>query len=335
VSDSEIYQLQRVIAEIIIKFKNSKYRLETWIKSESKIYDLDVKSVVRYGNVELRVIDSWLKDPGRLYDAARKMAKEINLNKYKLIDMQEGYTKWYSADDLQFNLQALMTNAGFYMPKDENLAGYEIGLWCENYYKELKKSAVFIFPPAYPFYFYSLKSLIYTGNFTEDISFPSPENFYRLIAGKKILLVTPFSEEISNIYQSKKIFKLYKNIDIQNFIIETIQSPMSIYPNRNNESWSETFHEMKIKIDGYLQSGGYDIFMASSGCYGLPLCGYVREKYNIRTLYYGNHINTLFGILQKCSNDFYINERINENWIKSQLGEKYPTIKNVDNGRYT
>ena len=154
------------------------------------------------------------------------------------------------------------------------------------------------------------------------------------MGGKKILFVTPFAEEINNIYQNKKIFNLYKNIDIPNFIIETIQSPMSIYPNRDNDNWSETLFDMKIMLDKHIKSNCPDIFIASCECYGLPLCGYVREKYNINTLYYGYYINTLFGVLQQCSIDFMSAERINENWIQSQLGEKYPTIKNVDNGRY-
>lgn len=332
ISDDEIIFLKHAIAEVILFFMNKPS--ESWLPSDAITYNPSFKNAVRYGNVELRVLESWLRDAESLYMTGIQLSKEMESGKFNLIEKKEGFDKWFSCDDLRYNLQAFMTNAGFYLPENQNHVAHEIGYWCNLYMDELKQSAIFAFPPAYPFFLQTAKALSIAKKPPIDLNFPSPSDFYKLLKNKNILFVTPFALKIENLFSTGKIFNLFKDIEIPKFEITTIESPVSTYPYRPHGSWSETYLYLTDKISKKLDNGDYDIFIASSGCYGLPLCGYVRKKYGINTLYYGNHINTLFGILQNCSQDFLSESRIIENWDTSDLGERYPNMKSIDNGRY-
>ena len=80
-NDNQILHLQRAIAEIIIYIKSNKIKSIEWLRPDVETYNFSIKHAVRYGNVELRVIEAWLKDPDAVYEIARQLAKEIKVHK--------------------------------------------------------------------------------------------------------------------------------------------------------------------------------------------------------------------------------------------------------------
>lgn len=118
------------------------------------------------------------------------------------------------------------------------------------------------------------------------------------------------------------------------FELITIDAPLSLYPSRPYDGWGDAHNAICKRIDEIIIKNKIDFFIASAGSYGLPLCNYVRKNHSIRTLYFGNHLNTLFGILQQCSTNFMDGYRQDNFWVKGDLSERCPQITEIDNGRY-
>lgn len=123
-------------------------------------------------------------------------------------------------------------------------------------------------------------------------------------------------------------------MEIPKFNLEVIQSPMSIFPNRPNSSWIESFKTLKETIQFSFSQNKHSLFFASAGVYGLPICNFVYATYDIASVYTGNYINYLFGVRQNATEDgFYSDKRDVANWATSGLGS-IPGLARVDEGRY-
>jgi hypothetical protein len=149
-----------------------------------------------------------------------------------------------------------------------------------------------------------------------------------------VLLVTPFAAEIQQLYESGKIWKLWTDLEIPKFNLEVIQAPMSIFPNRPNSSWIESFRALQETIQLSFSRNEHSLFFASAGGYGLPICNFVYETYDVASVYTGNYINYLFGVRQNTTEDvFHSEKRDIANWATSSLGS-IPGLARVDDGRY-
>ncbi len=105
-------------------------------------YDISLHpSVVRYGNVELRVVEDYLLDPENL-----RRALEGVVAKYG--DESSMYTNVsrlgkLTHDDTDFNLRRLMTNAGFYISDVAGTAWDTLTDWAQRYIGALSNSRLF------------------------------------------------------------------------------------------------------------------------------------------------------------------------------------------------
>jgi hypothetical protein len=288
----------------------------------------------RYGIVELRIVENYLRNRAGLKAALRKLIGHLHDQDYMYREASRPH--WLSASDIDFNLRKLMTNAGFYIDSEgaEEDIG-EIHRWATEYLAALGESrALFPAPGCYPSYFIAQDYLFrHQGSLRDYVNFPSPARFYESLAGQSILFVTPFYREVNALFQSEKIFNLYKDIAVPRFRLRAIPAYISTYPNRPHESWSETFEKILVQIDEAFNSGSFTIFFASCGCYGMPVCSHVSRKYGIASVYYGNHVNTLFGVRQAGTENFLPDRRILENWAVGKLGE-FRNVEKIDGGRY-
>ncbi len=283
----------------------------------------------RYGNVELRVIDNWISSPQDVYEIERKISRFIGSEEYMYSDAKREH--WLSSSDIDFNIRKLMTNAGFYASEEDDGS---IEAWCNAYYNALKNStALFPYPNAYPNFFTIQDKLLSGQKYIKYDAFPTVKQFYEMLEGENILFVTPFASSINELYTSGRIFNLYKNITIPEFNITALSAYLSTYPNRPHDSWLKTFEYLKKEIDEVFKIKKITLFFASAGCYGMPLADYVYTTYGCPCVYFGNQINTMFGISQACSNDFMKHQRLTENWMDSDLGSVL-NVDKIDAGRY-
>lgn len=299
--------------------------------SENKLY-------LRYGNVELRVIESFIRERIKLSDIEdiiQNQRDAVYVNKEKL----EDNCRWLTAVDTRFNLKALMHTAGFYYP-DSSESAAEVGmkdlnLWISKYLTGLASASLFSYPGCYPFFFNVWKYLKDQASFNgEHLNFPNPGKFFEMLKGKRVLIVTPFKTLFDRMVSEYRLKNLYHDFVIDDINIITIEAPVSTYPNKPDTSWGASYKKLGSQVDQVFSNEKIDIFMASCGCYGLPLTTDVFNKYSCCSVYYGNYLNTLFGIRQKASKDFMAGKLDESQRLDSDLSSRFEGMNKVDGGRY-
>ena len=95
-----------------------------------------------------------------------------------------------------------------------------------------------------------------------------------------------------------------------------VKSHNTIQGNNKHKSWSETFIDLKKRVD---RTEAKYVFL-SCGCYGLPLCNYLKSQ-GRNPLYIGGFLQLLFGLKGKRWEERQeITKEYNKYW-------KYPSIK--------
>jgi hypothetical protein len=127
--------------------------------------------------------------------------------------------------------------------------------------------------------------------------------------------------------------KLYKNFDVPEFALRAIPAWISIWPNRPHDDWTCTFERMCEALDAEYGKRPFDTFVASCGCYGLPICDYARVEHGCRVLYLGNYSHAFFGVMQNATRDFMKGHLNPEMWVQSDLA-RFPNLARIEHGRY-
>jgi hypothetical protein len=162
---------------------------------------------------------------------------------------------------------------------------------------------------------------------------PSPVEFYPLIAGKRVIIVSQYADEINEQFKSGNLFHLYKSLSIARFELLAIEAPLSIFPNAPSESWSQSYRKLLTDTTLAIEQFNGDTLIASCGCYGLPLCHEISNRMNIDAMYFGHFANFLFGVLSKASEGTLKSERNETMWRRSSLANR-AGVTLVDGGRY-
>ncbi|PGQ82095.1 hypothetical protein COA18_15445 [Priestia megaterium] len=151
------------------------------------------------------------------------------------------------------------------------------------------------------------------------------------LAGKKVLVIHPFSESISQQYERNRnrIFK-EENM-LPTFDLHTLKSVQSISGNSGgHKSWFEALNFMQNAID----SVDYDVALIGAGAYGLPLASYIKARGKI-AIHLGGATQILFGIKGKRWDKHpFISSLYNENWTRPTQNEIPNDFKNVEGGCY-
>ncbi len=285
---------------------------------------------VRPGIVEMRALQSFVSTPDEARSALLDVVTHPGDDDFMYAPPR---VPMWQTGDTAFNIKRLMTNAGFYTGEPQ--AWENFSAWCTAYFDALAEGTVLHHNKAFWYSLHLLEILHrHNGRIPPHRIPPPPHRFYQSLAGKKVLFVTPFAEAIGQLVSSHKLQHLYHDIIIPGFSLETLPAFVSTYPNRPHTGYRETLSGLIDQIDTQVARSGSDLFMASCGCYGLPLCHYVYRQWGITSVYMGNSTNTLFGILQKTSLDFLRSHRNEENWIRGDLGQHYKNLDRIDQGRY-
>lgn len=164
----------------------------------------------------------------------------------------------------------------------------------------------------------------------------------RVLEGKKILVIHPFTETIQQQYKNKRAL-LFKNPEIlPDFSLETIKAVQSIGGISNFKTWFDALQYMKDQID----SKDYDICLIGCGAYGLHLAAHVKRM-GKKAIHLGGVLQLLFGIrgrrwenpdygihsLPFITNNYY-NNLINEYWVRPSEAEKPNNAKRVEGACY-
>lgn len=162
----------------------------------------------------------------------------------------------------------------------------------------------------------------------ESFRFESP--WTKALAGKKVLIISPFKDTIDNQLLVKDL--IWKNKDIlpdADYI--TYKSVQSIGGKGPHYSWYESFNIMCNDISNI----DFDIALLGCGSYGLPLSDFIKSKLNKSSIYIGGGLQLYFGIMGKrwdSSSD--ITRSYNEYWTRPSQEETPQLNKMVEGGCY-
>lgn len=289
-------------------------------------------SVFRYGNVELRVIENYLTRRAELQKVLAELVERAD-------DADRMYQRsqashYLATDDIDWNLRRLMTNAGFYAPNEPGAAWKVLADWCERYLQALQSSTLSAYQAAYPFYFVIQRILWEaSGHIPRYVRTPQVAEVYQMFAGKRVLFLSPLAEQAEQQVKSGRLKRIFTRFELPEFSFRSLTAWMSTWPNRPHTSWSDTFARLCAAIDSIFREEEVDIFLASCGCYGLPICHYVRTQHGCRTLYLGNLAHAFFGIRQRGQSSAWRRGGDSSLWIEGDLA-KYRNVERIDRGRY-
>jgi len=308
-------------------------KVEPSNKADLIRYDPDVHhALVRYGNVELRVLQNYFLDPEGQRIALDGILGGIDNDDFMYAE--KAAAGYLGGHDFSWNLRRLMTNAGFYVMRSPGQAHRVLVEWAERYAEALKNNCLVWHNNFYPYYLkIELTLWLKFGVLPNYVRVPSVFGIYDAMRGREVVFMSPMAHLAREQLDSGRLQKLYLDYEVPPFSLRALGAWISTWPNRPHGDWSETFGRLCESVEATYAASPFELFIASCGCYGLPICNYVRERFGCRILYIGNFSHVLFGIRQATTREFMIG-RINAGmWLDGDLG-RYPNVDRIDGGRY-
>ena len=258
-------------------------------------------------------------DSSKPFSAIRFGAVELScLNNHEKIEL--GWRKKYK-ESVRYSIK---NNAGYFPTDEESLKRYgdvlfpllqEVdflgisGLHMEDYF------ARYYCPKSFPILYEGMEPL--HGDWTTHLK------------GKKVLVISPFKEDILSQYQKRQsLFPKGSDI-LPEMDLKVIEAPLTF---ADATPTSPSFFDELEKMESQMKETDFDVLLVGAGAYGSFLALYAKSlgKQGIQT---GGATSTLFGIMgRRWENRRHVSQYVNENWIHPT--KKVEGFKKVENGAY-
>jgi hypothetical protein len=156
----------------------------------------------------------------------------------------------------------------------------------------------------------------------------------KVLEGKKILVVHPFTETIE--HQFKKREQLFENNLLPDFQLKTIKAVQSIAGEKTKyDNWFSALDSMKAEIDKM----DYDICLVACGAYGLPLAAHAKRM-GKKGFHIGGSLQLLFGIKGKRWENwnyhpvYKYTTLFNEQWVRPLEKETPQNAQKIEGACY-
>lgn len=282
-------QLKRFLGAKGISIDQSKNVLQKKIKSGKPF------CAIRFGAVELSCWNNFVKKELGFKKEYKKPVLYSIKNNAGVFPIEENILDRYSSESL-----ALLQSVDVLAISGINMEDYFAKKYC--------KTNVFIQN-------WAMEPLI--GEYTN------------LFKDKKILVVSPFAEDIKNQYKKREL--LFKNADdiLPNFQLHVIEAPLTLADGSiKNSDWFKELNKMKEQM----RNIDFDILLVGAGAYGMHLAIFAKQlgKQGIQS---GGATQTLFGIIgRRWENRDHVKKHVNEHWIRPSRRDI--STKTVENGAY-
>ena len=154
----------------------------------------------------------------------------------------------------------------------------------------------------------------------------------KCLEGKKIVVIHPFAESISQQYNKRELLFANKDILPEFASLTVIKAVQSLGGETNGfASWFDALHYMEDEIDKV----DYDVALIGCGAYGMPLAAHCK-KMGKKAVHLGGSLQLLFGIRGnrwETEQDIYM-QFMNEHWVRPLESEKPAEAQNVENACY-
>jgi hypothetical protein len=284
----------------------------------------------RIGNVEAWALSSYLFDKEACLDAADAAALALGDAAHDSDEVNPKSEWWPRTNSLE-NILRLSTNAGWYANPDSGRAAFDD--WAQRYLGAMHAGHAIST---------CNEEMLKLATRCSELSGLQPSTwteraFFEAIDGRSVLLVSPFAAQITSQFASGALHRIWaaQGITARLRSLETIEPPMSIWPYRPDNDWSESFSHIEEKCLDRLDKGGADFFIASCGCYGLPLVHSINRMTNTTSIYFGHVVNMYFGILtQAYLQSKWFTNAPSELFVSGDLDSRFGAIGRIDAGRY-
>jgi hypothetical protein len=157
--------------------------------------------------------------------------------------------------------------------------------------------------------------------FLDFYHFLNKDPWTAALAGKRVLVVHPFSASIQNQYKVKE--KIFTGTHtLPDFELITYKTVQSIAGNRpvQFDTWFDALETMKSDIARI----DFDVAILGCGAYGMPLAAYIKRDLKRKAIHLGGNTQILFGIKgSRWENDANFNHIFNDYWVRP-LSEETP-----------
>lgn len=279
---------------------------------------------VRIGSVEGAALFSWLRNPKNASEAAKTVA-DIVFSGAKLPQL-----KWWPRLDARENIFRLNTNAGWYSTPDYASESFE--KWAHIYFQGVKSGNLFSgqmggFLRAIPYL---------DGNL--PVASIDQTSILSVMSEKRVLVVSPMADLVRSQFESRNVERLWAHWRIgPPNALEAIPAPVSVFPLMPDVSWLHSFDNLSQYIIQAIDEFAPEFFIASCGCYAIPLANFVHSNFkNITCVAPGHITHALFGVLTKAEvkTRFYTSTKYTNSWTVGNLSDYYPEVTELDRGRY-
>ena len=160
----------------------------------------------------------------------------------------------------------------------------------------------------------------------------NPENpWTKALAGKKVLVVHPFTESIEQQYQKRE--QLFRGTDIlPEFELQTLKSVQSAAGEHDNRfaTWFDALEWTKNEI----QKRDFDVAILGCGAYGFPLAAEIKRS-GRQAIHLGGVTQLLFGILgARWDDDTVIQNYVNDAWVRPMESERPKAAGDIEDACY-
>ena len=150
------------------------------------------------------------------------------------------------------------------------------------------------------------------------------------MAGKKILVISPFAKTIESQYQKREEIWPDKNV-LPHFDLLTIKAPLSaglVTP--KEKDWFESLENLKNQMDAY----DYDVVLIGAGAFSLPLAAHAKANGKVG-IHLGGALQILFGVIGKRWREHPdFKTFITDAWVAPSEEETPSDFKKIEGGCY-
>ena len=156
----------------------------------------------------------------------------------------------------------------------------------------------------------------------------------RALAGKRVVVVTPFHDSILQQWSEHRGEDLFpENPDVlPEFDLTIVRSPFTAALSAPvHADWHAALADMKETI----ASSDFDVALVGAGAWSLPLCSFIRRDLARSAMHLGGAIQILFGVRgRRWDKHLVISKLFNENWISPLVQETPKGSWRNDGGAY-
>lgn len=156
----------------------------------------------------------------------------------------------------------------------------------------------------------------------------------RALAGKRVVIVTPFVDSISLQYARHRGDELFPNSPtvLPDFSLNVVKSPFSaaLVPPAHVD-WHAALDDLKLR----LVEAHFDVCLIGAGAWSLPLCSFVKRTLRRPAIHMGGALQILFGVRgRRWEHHPVIREFFNDKWIRPLPHERPKSRRKNDGGAY-